>query len=66
LWKTPIVAARSAAPEDAELRLVEWVTVTRDRDTRVRAAVEADVSRHGSRHLTCSAKCLLSGGGSGI
>ena len=40
------------APEDAEQRLIEWVTVTRDRDTRVRAAVEAGLSKHRVHRLT--------------
>jgi hypothetical protein len=32
-------------PEEAEQWLIEWVTVTRDRDNRVRAAVGAGVSK---------------------
>jgi len=40
------------APEDAEQRLIEWVTVTRDRDTRVRAAVDAGLSKHRVHRLT--------------
>jgi hypothetical protein len=40
------------APEDAEQRLIEWVTVTRDRDTRVRAAVAAGLSKHRVHRLT--------------
>jgi hypothetical protein len=40
-------SVRDMAPEDAEQRLIEWVTVTRDRDTRARAAVEAGLSKHG-------------------
>jgi hypothetical protein len=40
------------APEDAEQRLIEWVTVARDRDTRVRAAVEAGLSKYRVHRLT--------------
>ena len=41
------------APEDAaEQRLIEWVTVTRDRDRRVRAAVAAGLSKHRVHRLT--------------
>jgi hypothetical protein len=32
--------------EEAEHMLAEWVTVTRSRDERVRAAVAAGVSKH--------------------
>ena len=32
--------------------LAEWVTVTRDRDNRVRAAVEAGVSKYRINQLT--------------
>ena len=39
-------------PEDAEQRLVEWVTVTRDRDNLVRAAVAAGVSKYRVNQLT--------------
>jgi hypothetical protein len=40
------------ATEDAERRLTEWVTVSRDRDTRVRAAVAAGLSKHRVHVLT--------------
>lgn len=36
----------------AEELLIEWVTVTRDRDNRVRAAVGAGVSKHRVYQLT--------------
>ena len=39
-------------PEDAEQRLIEWVTVTRDRDNLVRAAVAAGVSKYRVNQLT--------------
>jgi hypothetical protein len=39
-------------PEEAEHMLTEWVTVTRDRDTRVRAAVAAGISKHRVHQLT--------------
>jgi len=34
------------SPEEAEQMLSEWVIVTRDRDTRVRAALAAGLSKH--------------------
>jgi hypothetical protein len=40
------------APEDAEQRLIEWVTVTRERDTRVRAAVAVGLSKYRVHRLT--------------
>jgi hypothetical protein len=40
------------SPEDAEQRLIEWVTVTRDRDNLVRAAVAAGVSKYRVNQLT--------------
>jgi transposase len=40
------------SPEEAEQMLSEWVTVTRDRDTRVRAAVAAGLSKHRVHRLT--------------
>jgi hypothetical protein len=40
------------SPEEAERMLSEWVTVTRDRDTRVRAAVGAGLSKHRVHLLT--------------
>jgi len=43
---------RDMAPEDAQQRLIEWVTVTRDRDTRVRTAVAAGLSKHRVHRLT--------------
>ena len=33
-------------PADAERMLTEWVTVTRDRDNRVRAAVTTGLSKY--------------------
>jgi hypothetical protein len=39
-------------PEDAEHQLIEWVTVTRDRDKRVRAALAAGLSKHRVHRLT--------------
>jgi hypothetical protein len=47
-----VCSVRDMAPEDAEQRLIEWVTVTRDRDTRVRAAVAAGLSKHRVHRLT--------------
>jgi hypothetical protein len=38
--------------EDAERMLIEWVTVTRDRDNRVRAAVAAGLSKYRVHQLT--------------
>jgi hypothetical protein len=38
--------------EEAERLLTEWVTVTRDRDNRVRAAVAAGISKHRVHQLT--------------
>jgi hypothetical protein len=40
------------SPEEAEQILSEWVIVTRDRDTRVRAAVAAGLSKHRVHRLT--------------
>ena len=39
-------------PEEAEQMLSEWVIVTRDRDTRVRAAVAAGLTKHRVHLLT--------------
>ena len=39
-------------PEEAEQMLSAWVTVTRDRDRRVRAAVSVGVSKHRVHVLT--------------
>jgi hypothetical protein len=39
-------------PEEAELMLSEWVIVTRDRDSRIRAAVASGVSKHRVHQLT--------------
>ena len=39
-------------PEEAEQLLTDWVTVTRDRDNRVRAAVDAGVSKYRVNQLT--------------
>jgi len=39
-------------PEEAEQLLIEWVTVTRDRDNRVRWAVAAGVSKYRVNQLT--------------
>ncbi len=38
--------------EEAEELLIEWVTVTRDRDTRVCAAVAAGVTKYRVSQLT--------------
>jgi len=38
--------------EEAEQMLTEWVTVTRDRDNRVRWAVSAGVSKYRVSQLT--------------
>ncbi len=43
---------RGMTPEEAEELLTEWVTVTRDRDTRVRAAVAAGVSKYRIHQIT--------------
>ena len=40
------------SPEEAEQMLSEWVIVTRDRDTRVRAAVAVALSKHRVHRLT--------------
>ena len=40
------------SPEEAEQMLSEWVIVTRDRDTRVRAAVAAGLTKHRVHLLT--------------
>jgi hypothetical protein len=40
------------ASEEAEQMLGEWVLVTRDRDTRVRAAVAAGLTKHRIHLLT--------------
>ncbi len=39
-------------PEEAEQLLTEWVTITRDRDVRVRAAVAAGVSKYRVNQIT--------------
>jgi hypothetical protein len=39
-------------PEDAEQMLREWASVTRDRDSGVRGAVAAGVSKHRVHQLT--------------
>ncbi len=38
--------------EEAEQLLIEWVMVTRDRDNRVRAAVDSGVSKYRVHQLT--------------
>jgi hypothetical protein len=38
--------------EEAEQLLIEWATVTRDRDNRVCAAVDAGVSKYRVNQLT--------------
>ena len=43
---------RDMTPEEAEQMLAEWVTVTRSRDERVRAAVAAGLSKHRVHVLT--------------
>lgn len=43
---------RGMTPEEAERLLIEWVTVTRDRDNRVRGAVAAGVSKYRVNRLT--------------
>jgi hypothetical protein len=40
------------SPEEAEQTLSEWAIVTRDRDTRVREAVGAGLSKHRVHLLT--------------
>lgn len=40
------------SPEEAEQMLSEWVMVTRDRDSRVRIAVAAGISKHRVHQLT--------------
>ncbi len=40
------------SPEEAEQMLSEWAVTTRDRDTRVRAAVAAGLSKHRVHHIT--------------
>jgi hypothetical protein len=40
------------SPAEAEQLLIEWVTVTRDRDNRVRAAVAAGISKYRVNQLT--------------
>jgi hypothetical protein len=40
------------SPGEAEELLIEWVTVTRDRDNRVRWAVAAGVSKYRINQLT--------------
>lgn len=37
---------RDMTPEEAEAMLLEWRTVTRSRDERVRAAVAAGLTKH--------------------
>jgi len=39
-------------PEEAEQMLSEWAIITRDRDTRVRAAVTAGLSKHRVHRIT--------------
>ena len=39
-------------PEEAEGLLIEWAGVTRDRDNRVRAAVDVGVSKYRVHQLT--------------
>jgi DNA-binding IclR family transcriptional regulator len=39
-------------PEEAEAMLMEWAVVTRDRDNRVRAAVDVGVSKYRVNQLT--------------
>jgi hypothetical protein len=39
-------------PEEAERLLIEWATVMRDRDVRVRAALAAGVSKMRVHQLT--------------
>lgn len=38
--------------DEAELALTQWVSVTRDRDNRVRAAVAAGLTKHRVHHVT--------------
>jgi hypothetical protein len=47
---------RGIAINDAEELLIEWATVTRDRDNRVRAAADACVMRYRIQQLTGLAK----------
>lgn len=39
-------------PEEAEQLLIEWATITRDRDNRVHAAVGAGLSKYRVNQLT--------------
>ena len=39
-------------PGEAERMLSEWAAVTRDRDTRVRSAVTAGLTKHRLHHIT--------------
>ncbi len=48
-------------PEEAEELLIEWVTVTRDRDNRVRAAVAAGVSKYRVNQLTGISRTTIDG-----
>ncbi len=43
---------RDMTPEEAERMLIEWATITRDRDNRVRIAVAAGVSKYRVNQLT--------------
>ena len=43
---------RDMTPEEAERLLTEWVTVNRDRDNRVQAAIEAGVSKYRVNRIT--------------
>lgn len=43
---------RDMRAEEAEELLIEWVTVTRDRDNRVRTAVASGVTKHRVHRLT--------------
>ena len=40
------------SPEEAEQMLSEWAIITRDRDTRVRTAVAAGLSKHRVHRIT--------------
>jgi hypothetical protein len=45
--------------DEAENLLIEWATVTRDRDNRVRAAADAGVTRYRIEQLTGLAKTTI-------
>ena len=46
-------------PEEAEAKLAEWGTVTRDRDNRVRAAVDVGVSKYRINQITGTGRSTI-------